>query len=113
MSLFFLTNTPLFHSIRENEIKELLSCLNAHEREYKKEEIILRAGDTVSQIGLVEEGDIIAIDIPNHSVTLKVGEQELAARKAAWNCPEPKVKTGYLARYAKLVTSADKGAILQ
>jgi len=64
-------------------------------------------------IGLVEEGDIIAIDIPNHAVELKVSEDVLAARRAAWVCPEPKVKTGYLARYAKLVTSADKGAILQ
>ena len=64
-------------------------------------------------IGLVEEGDIIAIDIPNHAVELKVSDDVLAARRAAWVCPEPKVKTGYLARYAKLVTSADKGAILQ
>ena len=64
-------------------------------------------------IGLVEEGDIIAIDIPNHAVELKVPDDVLAARRAAWVCPEPKVKTGYLARYAKLVTSADKGAILQ
>ena len=64
-------------------------------------------------IGLVEEGDIIAIDIPHHAVALKVADDVLAARKAAWVCPEPKVKTGYLARYAKLVTSADKGAILQ
>ena len=64
-------------------------------------------------IGLVEEGDIIAIDIPNHSIELKVSEEELARRKAGWVCPEPKVKTGYLARYAKLVSSADKGAILQ
>ena len=64
-------------------------------------------------IGLVEEGDIIAIDIPNHAVELKVAQDVLDARKAAWVCPEPKVKTGYLARYAKLVTSADKGAILQ
>ena len=64
-------------------------------------------------IGLVEEGDSIAIDIPNHAVELKVSDDVLAARRAAWVCPEPKVKTGYLARYAKLVTSADKGAILQ
>ena len=63
-------------------------------------------------IGLVEEGDIIAIDIPNHSVELKVPNDVLDSRRAAWVCPEPKVKTGYLARYAKLVTSADKGAIL-
>ena len=64
-------------------------------------------------IGLVEEGDIIAIDIPNYSITLKVSDKELEARRARWVCPEPKVKTGYLARYAKLVSSADKGAILQ
>ncbi len=64
-------------------------------------------------IGLVEEGDVISIDIPNHSITLDVGEDELARRRSAWTCPEPKVKSGYLARYAKLVSSADKGAILQ
>ncbi|MBP3485462.1 MAG: dihydroxy-acid dehydratase, partial [Oscillospiraceae bacterium] len=63
-------------------------------------------------IGLVEEGDLIAIDIPAHTITLKVDEATLAARKAAWVCPEPKIKTGYLARYAKLVSSADKGAVL-
>ena len=63
-------------------------------------------------IALVEEGDIIAIDIPNCAIELKVSDEELARRKAAWVCPEPKVKTGYLARYAKLVSSADKGAIL-
>ena len=64
-------------------------------------------------IGLVEEGDIIAIDITNKTIELKVSDEELAARRAAWVCPEPKVKTGYLARYAKLVSSADKGAILE
>ena len=63
-------------------------------------------------IALVKEGDIIAIDITKCSVELKVSDEELAARRAAWVCPEPRVKTGYLARYAKLVTSADKGAVL-
>ena len=63
-------------------------------------------------IALVEEGDIIAIDIPNCSIELKVSDEELARRRANWVCPEPKVKTGYLARYAKLVSSADKGAVL-
>ena len=62
---------------------------------------------------LVEEGDTISIDIPNHTISLDVPEDVLAARKAAWVCPEPKVKTGYLARYAALVTSADQGAVLQ
>ena len=64
-------------------------------------------------IGLVQEGDIIAIDIPNHTISMKVSDEELEKRRAAWVCPEPKVKTGYLARYAKLVSSADKGAILE
>ena len=63
-------------------------------------------------IGLVEEGDQIAIDIPGKSIRLLVDDETLAQRKAQWVCPEPKIKTGYLARYAKLVSSADKGAIL-
>jgi dihydroxy-acid dehydratase len=64
-------------------------------------------------IALVEEGDIISIDIDNHSINLKISDEEMAARKANWQPKEPKVKTGYLARYASLVTSADKGAILK
>ena len=68
------------------------------------------AGGTIA---LVEEGDLVSIDIPHCSITLKVSDEELAARRARWICPEPKIKTGYLARYAKLVSSADKGAILQ
>ena len=67
------------------------------------------AGGTIA---LVEEGDIIEIDIPACKIELKVSDEELAKRKSAWVCPEPKVTTGYLARYAKLVSSADKGAIL-
>ena len=63
-------------------------------------------------IGLVEEGDLISIDIPAHTISLKVSGEELAARRAKWVCPEPRIKTGYLARYAKMVSSADKGAIL-
>jgi dihydroxy-acid dehydratase len=63
-------------------------------------------------IALVEEGDRIAIDITNCHITLKVSDEVLAARRAAWKAPAPKVTTGYLARYAKLVSSADKGAIL-
>lgn len=64
-------------------------------------------------IGLVEEGDIIEIDIPNHKINLNVADDVLAERKANLVMPEPKVKTGYLARYASLVTSADKGAVLK
>ncbi|MCD8254355.1 MAG: dihydroxy-acid dehydratase [Oscillospiraceae bacterium] len=67
------------------------------------------AGGTIA---LVEEGDKIAIDIPNCKIELCVPDDELARRRAAWVCPELKIKTGYLARYAKLVTSADKGAVL-
>ncbi len=64
-------------------------------------------------IALVKEGDRIRIDIPACEIALLVSDEELARRRAAWVCPEPKVKTGYLARYAKLVSSADQGAILQ
>lgn len=64
-------------------------------------------------IGLVEEGDIISINIPECSIVLNVSDEELEKRRAAWVCPEPRIKTGYLARYAKMVSSADKGAILQ
>lgn len=64
-------------------------------------------------IALVEEGDMIAIDIPACTIELKVDDATLAQRRAKWVCPEPKVKTGYLARYARLVSSADKGAILE
>ena len=64
-------------------------------------------------IALVREGDRISIDIPHCTITLQVPAEELECRRAAWQCPEPKIKSGYLTRYAKLVSSADKGAILQ
>ncbi|MBR1507502.1 MAG: dihydroxy-acid dehydratase [Eubacterium sp.] len=64
-------------------------------------------------IALVEEGDMIEIDINNYSITLKVSEEELAKRKAEWKPREPKVTTGYLARYASMVTSGNRGAILE
>ena len=64
-------------------------------------------------IALVQDGDLIELDINNYKITLKVSDDELAERKKNWKAPEPKVKSGYLARYAKLVSSADKGAILQ
>ena len=63
-------------------------------------------------IGLVQDGDEIAIDIPARRIELHVSEEELAARRAVWVCPEPKVKTGYLARYARLVRPASEGAVL-
>ena len=64
-------------------------------------------------IALVHEGDIIAIDIPNMKLELKVSDEELAKRKAEWTPREPKVTTGYLARYASMVTSGNRGAILE
>ena len=64
-------------------------------------------------IALVEEGDIISIDIPGLKLELKVSDEELAARKAKWQPREPKVTTGYLKRYASLVTSGNRGAILK
>lgn len=63
-------------------------------------------------IAYVNEGDIISIDIPNYKIELEVSDEELNKRKANTVLKEPKVKTGYLARYAKVVSSADKGAIL-
>ena len=64
-------------------------------------------------IALVEEGDIISINIPELKLELKVSDEELAARKAKWQPREPKVTTGYLARYAVMVTSGNRGAILE
>ena len=55
-------------------------------------------------IALIHDGDTISIDIPNRKLQLEVSDEELAKRKAAWKQPEPKVKTGYLSRYARLVT---------
>ena len=64
-------------------------------------------------IAFVEEGDQIAIDIRDCKIDLLVDEATLAARRAKWVCPEPKVQTGYLKRYAKQVTSAARGAVLE
>ncbi len=64
-------------------------------------------------IGLVEEGDRIAIDIPAGRLELRVDEATLAARRERWVCPPPNVTRGYLARYARMVSSADEGAILK
>ncbi|MBR6511826.1 MAG: dihydroxy-acid dehydratase [Phascolarctobacterium sp.] len=64
-------------------------------------------------IALIQNGDIIEIDIPNRSLNVKLSEEELAERRANWVCPPPKVKSGYLARYAALVTSAATGAVLR
>ena len=64
-------------------------------------------------IALVEEGDIIKINIPEHSLNVDISDEEMAARRAKWQPRRPKVTTGYLARYAHLVTSGNRGAILE
>ena len=64
-------------------------------------------------IGLLKEGDTIIIDIPGRVLKVDLTDEELAARRAAWKKPAPKVTSGYLARYAKLVTSANTGAVLK
>ncbi|RLD94195.1 MAG: dihydroxy-acid dehydratase [Aquificota bacterium] len=64
-------------------------------------------------IGLIRDGDRIKIDIPGRRLDLLVSEEELARRREAWSPPEPKVKEGYLARYAELVTSASTGAVYE
>ncbi|MBP3315912.1 MAG: dihydroxy-acid dehydratase [Clostridia bacterium] len=64
-------------------------------------------------IALIEEGDTIEIDIPGASINVLVSDEVLAERRAAYVAPEPKIKSGWLARYAKLVSSADKGAIMK
>lgn len=64
-------------------------------------------------VALIEEGDIIQIDIPNLTLNAKISDEELAARKAKWQPRDPEVTTGYLARYASMVTSGNRGAVLE
>ena len=64
-------------------------------------------------IALVQEGDLIQIDIPAKRIDLLVDQPELDRRRQAWQPPEPKVKTGYLARYGRMVSSGSKGAVYQ
>jgi len=63
-------------------------------------------------IGMIRNGDIIKIDIPNKRLDVELSDEELAQRRAEWKAPEPKVKNGYLARYARTVSSAGKGAVV-
>jgi dihydroxy-acid dehydratase len=64
-------------------------------------------------IALVETGDMIEIDIPNYRLSLRVDEAELEARKRLWTAPEPKIRKGYMLRYAQLVQSASTGAVFK
>ena len=72
-----------------------------------------KGGPGMREIALVEESDIISIDIPHMKLDMKVSEEELAARRAKWQPREPEVTTGYLARYREMVTSGNRGAILE
>ena len=64
-------------------------------------------------IGLLEEGDMLTIDIPANTISVDLTDEELARRRAAWKPRAPRITTGYLARYAKLVTSGMSGAVLE
>ncbi len=64
-------------------------------------------------IGLLKDGDIIEIDIPNNKISVKLSDDELAERKKAWKPPAPRITKGYLAKYASMATSADTGAVLK
>ena len=64
-------------------------------------------------IALVREGDIISINIPENTLNVRISDEEMAKRRAEWQPREPKVTTGYLARYHELVTSGNRGAILE
>jgi len=63
-------------------------------------------------VALVQDGDMIAIDIPGHTLELDVSPEEMERRRRCWQPPAPKARTGYLARYATMVSSAAEGAVL-
>ena len=65
------------------------------------------------EIALIKEGDIIAIDIPNSKVNVQISDEEMEARRAKFVPREPNIKSGWLYRYSRLVTSADQGAVLR
>ena len=64
-------------------------------------------------IAIVEDGDKVAIDIPKKRITLKVPEEEIQTRLSDWRAPKPKISTGYMARYARMVSSGDEGAVVK
>ena len=64
-------------------------------------------------IGLINEGDIVEIDIPNNTINVKLADDQLAERKKTWKARPPRITKGYLAKYASMATSADTGAILK
>ena len=94
---------------KKAELDEIQRQMDTNTSQRKESEA--RISNAVDR--LVKDGDRILVDVPNRRLELLVDEAELARRKAAWKRPEPKVKTGYLSRYARLVTSANTGAVLK
>ncbi len=64
-------------------------------------------------IGLLKDGDIIEIDIPNNAINVKLSDEQFAERKKTWKPPKPRITKGCLAKYASMATSADTGAVLK
>jgi dihydroxy-acid dehydratase len=64
-------------------------------------------------IAVIQEGDLISVDIPNKKLTLNLTDKEIKERFSKWTPPEPKVKKGYMARYARMVSSASEGAVVK
>ena len=91
----------------EEVLAQELTALGANEIEIGRRMV------SFSGIALVEEGDIIKINIPEMTLNVDVSDEEMAARRAKWQPREPKVTTGYLKRYSALVTSGNRGAVLE
>ena len=100
-----------FKDIRTGKIEEIMLIRSPEDLERFKE--ISPEAAVGGPIALIEEGDIISINIPELKLEVKVSDEEMAARKAKWQPREPRVTTGYLARYAAMVTSGNRGAILE
>ena len=105
-SMFFMGRGMDYYAVLEGSLK-LKEISYIHSEAYQAGE--LKHGT----IALIEEGDMIEINIPAMTLNVDVSDQELAARKEKWQPREPKVTTGYLARYRELVTSGNRGAILE
>ena len=102
---------------RPDVIINIIDASNIERNLYLTTQILELGIPTVIALNMMDviekRGDIIDIDITNHSMNVRVSDEEMSARKAKWQPREPRIKKGYLVRYASLVTSADKGAVLQ
>ena len=111
-TLRFLTNKEWTYSVINLEEEESGDDSNGTSKDGKKVEVSPEAA-VGGPIALVKEGDMISIDIPANKINVEVSDVEMQSRKAEWQPREPKITTGYLARYASLVTSGNRGAILE